>query len=1060
MTESAATERPVVADRAVAVIGLALRFPGADDAGQFWETIRDGTVHVRRFTEEDFADAGVPEEDFRSPDFVGASALLDGIAEFDAEFFGITGKEASITDPQHRLLLECCHHALEDGGYAQEPDEERIAVYASTGYRLYTMQNYLASNLAVAGWDSDWVSAKQVQVGNAADFAAARVAFRLGLTGPAISVQTACSSSLVSVHLAARALLARDADLALVGSAALHLPQIGGHHHMRGSTISPSGKIRPFDADADGTVGGNGVAAVLLKRLDKALADGDTIRAVVLGSDVSNDGSGKRGFAAPSVEGQRSAAVRALRDAAVPAESIGYLEAHGTGTFKGDPIEFAALEAAYRAKSGRTGFCELGTVKANIGHLDACAGLAGLIKAVLVLEHEELPPLAGHARANPAIGLAGSPFTVSTQPRRWPRTNVPRRAAVHSIGMGGTNAHVILQEAPKQSAARPGDAEPPAVLPLSARTDEALRDLAAAYHKELIDSAAGRRHADIVTTAAAGRRHHARRLVLLGSEPSEHARAIDDWLEHGAGSGRSAGDGWLSGGVPGEIRGACTAFLFSGQGGPHPGMARELSQRFPAFREALDECDRHFRASSGSSLLPQLVGRDGPAQGWGTDVVQPALFAFQLALTRLWESLGVTPSIVAGHSIGEYAALCAVGALSVEDGMSLTTARGSLIQQGTATGRMAAVFAGRETVESIIAATPGVELAVVNGASNHVIAGPPGAVGDALRRCDQAVVRWIDLPVDRAFHTSLLEPVLAEFTVAADAVKFQPSTLPFVSGLDGVVRSAGWIPDAEYLVRQIREPVRFDEVLMRLGMVEPTSLLEIGPTATLSALARRALPDGPPAIASQTPRTGLDTFWTAVARLYCAGVDISWGQLVAECGGRRIPLPGYPFRRTEHWAGPPLPRPGYLHRGIRSNHKEPDMPDQILHQVIELTARQLGLRPEQVRADRPYVELGADSLQLIGLVKELEHDFAVDISLRELLEDAATPALTAQLIQGRIPGQPRSGLTQEPPNSWAAKADLDALAADIRVLAQTQARLLEQLTEIVGLVGARGEATR
>ncbi|REH46881.1 acyl carrier protein [Kutzneria buriramensis] len=524
---------------------MAFRFPGADSPAAFWRDISAGVSRVHRFTRAELAAAGVPERDYRSPDFTGASGLITGIDRFDAEFFGMTAREAAITDPQQRLFLECCHHALEDGGYAGA--DARVGVYASTGYRLYSLHSYLDHNLAAAGWEPDWMSVKQVQVGNYADFTATRAAFRLGLTGPAINVATACSGALVAVHLAAQAVRLGDADLAIAGGSALHLPQVTGHRHVKGSTISRTGVIRPFDAAADGTVGGNGVAAVLLKRLDRALADGDTVHAVILGSGVTNDGADKAGFPAPSVSGQRDAVLRALETAAVPATSIGYLEAHGTGTRKGDPIEFEALRSAFARHTDRTGFCSLGTVKPAIGHLDSCAGLAGLIKAVLVLRHGVLPPLVNFREPNPAIDLAASPFTIDTDARAWPDGDHPRRAGVHSVGMGGTNAHVIL-EAPPAAPAR--HRRPvPGVLPLSARDPQALADLAAAYRDHL------RRHpdtspTDLLTTAALGRRHFTHRLVALGRTPAELADALD---RPNAGPDSASPDRGIGSGPDGEL---------------------------------------------------------------------------------------------------------------------------------------------------------------------------------------------------------------------------------------------------------------------------------------------------------------------------------------------------------------------------------------------------------------------------------------------------------------------------------------------------------------------------
>ncbi|NEA13646.1 polyketide synthase, partial [Streptomyces sp. SID10692] len=518
-------------DDRIAVIGTALRFPGADTPEAYWRDIRAGAGHVRRFTRAEFAAAGIPAERYRQPGFAGASAPLAGVDGFDAGFFGMSGREAELTDPQQRLFLECCFHALEDGGYAGDGSGRagdggglaeggggsvqqgrtgggahgsvRIGVYGSVGYRLYSLHSYLAENLAAEAGSGDWMTAKQVQVGTYPDFVAARAAFRLGLTGPALTVSTACSSSLVAVHLACQALRAGDADLMLVGSAALHLPQVSGHVPVKGSTLSPTGAVRAFDAAADGTVGGNGAAAVLLKPLARALADGDTVHAVILGSAVTNDGADKRGFAAPGAAGQRDAVLGALRAAGVDAASIGYVEAHGTGTLKGDPIEFAALTEAFRAHTDRTGFCALGSTKPAIGHLDSAAGLAGLIKAVEVLRHGVVPPLVNFARPNPALSVESSPFLLPVRERSWPLPGV-RRAGVHAIGMGGTNAHVILEQAPEAApvaaaaaAAAPStpsmsapallspSARVPALLPVSAADGEALRAYAGALRDRL-----------------------------------------------------------------------------------------------------------------------------------------------------------------------------------------------------------------------------------------------------------------------------------------------------------------------------------------------------------------------------------------------------------------------------------------------------------------------------------------------------------------------------------------------------------------------------------------------
>ena len=1218
-------------DRRVAVIGMALRFPGAETAAQYWRDIEAGVSHVRRFSRAELRSAGVSEDLLDDPDLVGASALLDGVDGFDAAFFGMTGREAEVTDPQQRLLLECCHHALEDGGYAGS--DARIGVYGSVGYRLYSLHSYLANNLADVPGD-DWIAQKQVQVGNYPDFAANRAAFRLGLRGPAVNVATACSSALVSVHLACQALLAGDAELMLVASAALHLPQITGHRHVKGSTISRSGTVRAFDADADGTVGGNGVAAVLLKPLARALADGDTVHAVILGSAVTNDGDDKEGFAAPGVAGQRDAVLGALSRAGVPADSLGYLEAHGTGTFKGDPIEFAALTEAFRAHTDGTAFCALGSTKPAIGHLDSAAGLAGLIKAILVLRHGVIPPLVNFTRANPLLALETSPFVVPTRATPWPNTGV-RRAGVHSIGMGGTNAHVIVEEAPGRELGRvsggapgraPGRApgvlsgggaggvatgvpggmaqgtpggtatdvpggtatdvpedesgsapgggsgrgaeevrggrDVPALLPLSARTPEALAAYAQAFRDELV-----RRPdlspADLLTTTALGRRHLPQRLVVtapfaegLDAFLAETQGALNGTADRAAapadapGAFTATADQPLSPAAPTDAPGAFTgtadrtvapAFLFSGQGTGGPGMAAALAARFPVVAAVLRECARVYeeetgqkdflaritdagrpsggredtlaRAADGSHIAHGPVssdslstsaeearrpGRPGPVAEdphraartlgpvsappapWDTAFAQPAIFALQVAQLRLWRSWGVRPGSVAGHSVGEFAALCAAGALSLADGMRLLCRRGRLMQD-TEPGAMLAVFADRDRVRELAADVGRVELAVSNGPEHQVLAGPPGAIAEARRRLTEQGLTGVPLPVDRAFHSALLDPVLNELRVAAEKTELRPVEIEFVSGLDGVAHPPGWLPDADHLVRQARHTADFHAVLRTLAPKD--ILLELGPDATLTRLARRAVPDTLCVPTGGTP----DEVWRAGARLHCAGVPLDWAALLEGCGGRRIPLPTYPFEHRSYWLGPPPPPTTAVpaHEPAREPDGENDVTDQaVLKRVLELTAQHLGYDQDGLRAGETYVGLGADSLQLIGMLRQLEGEFGVRLAVRELLEDAGSPELTARLIAERVarptpepraeiidvrrtpeprkaaPQAPETPRTPETPGQaeYASRGEVAELRRQIDLLAETQASLITQLSDAVALLTAERAA--
>ncbi|GGV99872.1 type I polyketide synthase [Streptomyces globisporus] len=1062
-------------DDRIAVIGTALRFPGADTPEAYWRDIRAGRSRVRRFTRAEFAAAGVPAAEYERPGFGGASAPLEGVDGFDAGFFGMSGREAELTDPQQRLFLECCFHALEDGGYAGGEDRYagldggsvRIGVYGSSGYRLYSLHSYLAHHLAAEAGSGDWMTAKQVQVGNYTDFTATRAAFRLGLTGPALTVSTACSSALVSVHLACQALRAGDADLMLVGSAALHLPQVSGHVPVKGSTLSPTGTVRAFDADADGTVGGNGAAAVLLKPLERALADGDTVHAVILGSAVTNDGADKRGFAAPGVAGQRDAVLGALRAADLDAATIGYVEAHGTGTLKGDPIEFAALTEAFRAHTDRTGFCALGSTKPAIGHLDSAAGLAGLIKAVEVLRHGIVPPLVNFARPNPALAVDDSPFLLPVRERAWPLAGV-RRAGVHSIGMGGTNAHVILEQAPEAVPLPPAPpaAPVPALLPLSAADGEALRAYATALRDHLADGARPS-PADLLTTTALGRRLLPHRLVVTAADP---VAGLEAFL-----SGAPAGEAYTTG-VADGVRDPAPVFLFSGQGGGHPGMGAELAARFPVVAEVLESCARVYAEETGrDDFLDRIVGGQGSAR-WDTAFAQPALFALQLAQARLWERLGVTPARVAGHSVGAYAALCVAGALDTEDAMRLVCGRGRLMQERSAPGAMVSVFVPRVRVRELLAAVPGLELAVVNGAMHQVLGGSPEAV-EAVRALLAARGEAYEvLTVDRAFHTALLDAALEEFRVLADKTEPRPLHTEFIDGIDGTVRPAGWRPDAAYLVAQARRTADFAAVMAKLG---PTPLLlELGPSAVLTGLVRRTSPD-----AVCLPTRDLER---AVAALHCAGAGVDWAALLDGCGGRRVRLPTYPFQRRSHWRGPAP----YVHPSPRST--EDRMTEQaVLDRVLELTARHLGHRSDEVSADRTFVGLGADSLQLIGMVRQLEAEFGTEISMREVLEEAGTPRLTAALIAGRTapsvapppsaaplpasatltaPAAPRPAPLAAPAAAavaapvadepvYATRAEVTALSEQIRQLAETQAAMLTQLSEAVALLTARTTGT-
>ncbi|MEV5353178.1 amino acid adenylation domain-containing protein [Streptomyces sp. NPDC052693] len=1010
-------------DQRVAVIGMALRFPGARTADEFWANLRDGVNSVRVFGERELAAAGLTAEQRRAPGHVPVSGVLDGVEEFDADFFALSPREAGLTHPAHRLFLECCHQALEEAGHAATAPGTRVGVFAGSGMNLYDHQRRPATGTPYD--PADPAAGMQSAIGREPDFLATRVAYRLGLTGPAIGVQTACSTSLVAVHLAVQALLTGETDLALAGAAAVHLPQETGYHSHPGSILSPTGRCRAFDAEADGTVGGNGVAAVLLKRLDRALADGDTVHAVILGSAVNNDGAAKVGFSAPGVEGQAEVVRQALRRADVPPETISYVEAHGTGTRLGDPVELTALARALRpGEDGPAGFCAVGSVKPNIGHLDSCAGMAGLVKTVLMLRHRTLVPTPHLTRPNPELPLADGPLRLATELEPWRVPDgVPRRAGVSALGVGGTNAHVVLEEAPP---ARPRPVpELPVLVPVSATDPESLDALTAALRERLLadpDLAA----ADVAATLALGRPHRAARTAVTGRTAGDLARAL---AEHRRTEPAPLGP---------------VAFAFTGQGSARRGMARGLYAAHPAARATLDRCEELHVREFGGSLLAALLtapgpdGPDGPAgpggaaapdEIWPTDTAQPALFAHQAALADAWRAAGIRPELLFGHSVGEYAALYAAGALSLEDGLRLTAWRGRLMRDRCPAGGMLAVRCDRATARRIAAAS-GTELAAVNGPDAQVLSGSPQALKEAARLLDLEGLRRRALPVDRAFHSAEIDGALDAFRDLAAAVTYRAPHTPLVTTADGELHRAGWTVDAEYLRRQARQPVRFDLAMATAVAQGCRDFVEIGAGRTLTGLGRHCVPDSrwlQGQGAGDTAAEQVHGFLTALGSLYGRGADLDWRALTG--AGGRVPLPGHPLRRRKvpyltaampSEGGTPLADAAALTAPEAVTRTGPD--NDVLDFVRRSAADKLGRPVADVTPDRSFFELGADSLSLMGLTTELQQRYGVRVPVREVFDTADTPGRLAERVaelrgNGRDAMDPPSHTVIEPPVS-------------------------------------------
>src|SRR6185312_7295206 len=750
----------------VAVVGMSARFPGAADLDAYWRNLRDGVESIAPFSAEELAAAGVPQELLEKPRYVRAGAVLRDVELFDGGLFGFTPREAELMDPQHRLFLEQSWEALENAGYDPGRYPGTVGIFGGMGMSKYLLLHLLSHPEVV-----EEAGSLQLRLLNDKDFLVSTVAFKLGLTGPSVTVQTACSTSLVAICFACQSLLNYQCDMALAGGVTIALPQTAGYL-AQDNFLSPDGHCRAFDAEAQGTVEGSGVGLVVLKRLSDALADGDTVHAVITGYATNNDGSHKVGYTAPNPDAQAEVVAMAQAMAGVAPETISYVEAHGTGTPLGDTLEVSALTRVFAAGTERKGFCALGSVKTNIGHLDAAAGVAGLIKTVLALEHGLLPPSLHFRVPNPRIDFAGSPFFVNAGLRPWwPDGGLPRRAGVSSFSMGGANAHVVLEEAPAVEpppAARPWD-----LLVLSARSETALAALAARLADHL------ERHpdlelADVAHTLQQGRRALPWRRVVAARDTAGAVAALRDPRR-----GLTA--------VAPEPRERPVVFLCSGQGSQYLGMGRDLYREEPFFRRQIDRCAALLEPRLGLALrravdpegeTPSTLG--AAALLARTDLAQPALFAVEVAVARLWIEWGVAPAALLGHSVGEYVAACLAGVMTLEEGIALVAERGRLLQELSG-GAMLAVALPEPEIAPWLRG--GVSLAAVNEPARCVVSGPEVDVEDLARRLAKQGVDCRRLATSYAFHSAMMDPELDRFAAAIARVRLAPPRIPFVSNL-------------------------------------------------------------------------------------------------------------------------------------------------------------------------------------------------------------------------------------------------------------------------------------
>ncbi|MDJ0630912.1 MAG: SDR family NAD(P)-dependent oxidoreductase [Rhodobacter sp.] len=878
----------------IAIVGLAVRLPGGqENAETYWRNLRDGICSIRRFDKDVLEEAGVPPHLLARPDYVPFAAPLDRFDHFDAEFFGLSPKEAAIMDPQHRQFLELSWEALERAGHVPSSFDGKVGVYAGCGMGSYFYFNVCSNPDLVE--DTGMFLLRHT--GNDKDFLSTRVSHALDLKGPSVNVQTACSTSLVAVHYAAQALASGECDMALAGGATIELPQGHGYVYKENEILSPDGQCRAFDHRAEGTVFGSGAGVVALRRLEDAVRDGDPILAVIKGSAINNDGADKAGYLAPSVSGQAKAVAAAHKAAGVSAETIDYVECHGTGTYLGDPIEVAALTEAFRETTDAEGFCRIGSVKTNIGHLDTAAGIASLGKAALALQHGEIPPTLGFEAPNPAIDFETSPFRVNDRLTPWPTRDHPRRAGVNSLGVGGTNAHVVLEEAPE---ALPSEDSgwPFQLLTLSARSEAAL-DAAADRLADHLEAHPEQPLADVAFTLKEGRHGFDKRRVVVAESHAEAARLLRECPQHRVFSQSTVAE------TPD------TVFMFPGGGAQYAGMARDLYDTEPVFREWMDTGLDHLQPKLDDDVravwLPGEGDLDAADARLKTPSVQlPLIMIVEYALAQLWISWGVKPAALIGHSMGENTAACLAGVMSFEDCIGLVHLRGRLFDTVPAGGMLSVPLSEAELRPYL---GDDLDIAAINAPSLTVATGPEMALAALEARLAAADIEGTRIAIDIAAHSRMLEPILDDFRAYLQSIALHAPALPFVSNVTGTWITEAEATDPDYWVRHLRGMVRFADGIDTLAETQDRIFLEVGPGRAMVALAaqnpkvtrKRVMGT----LRDPADKVGDDVYFvTMLGRHWAMGGSFDWSQIWEGARRRRVSLPTYPFQQKRYFIEP------------------------------------------------------------------------------------------------------------------------------------------------------------
>ncbi|MDR0182533.1 polyketide synthase [Lysobacter arvi] len=1015
----ATTRRAVDAREPIAIIAMAGRFPGANDVEAFWDNLCEGRDSITKFRLDEL-DPAVSATDRSDPAYVAARGVIDNVELFDAAFFGIGPREAELMDPQQRIFLELCWECLERGGHAPDGTGATVTgVFAGMNNATYFQRHVSAHPELV-----NRIGALQVMIGNEKDYIATRVAHKLDLTGPAVSVHTACSTSLVAIAQAVESLQSGLCDMALAGGIAVTCPPRSGYLYQEGSMLSPDGHTRTFDANAQGTVFGDGAAVVLLKRLSDAIADGNPVYAVIRGTALNNDGANRASFTAPSSEGQAAVIALAHDRAGVDARSIGYVEAHGTATPLGDPIEIEGLTRAFRRSTQDAGFCRIGSLKSNVGHMVTAAGAAGVIKTALSLHEKRIPASIHFESPNPTIDFASTPFVVNARMTAWEReTDAPRRAGVSSFGLGGTNAHAVLEEAPALRAS--DEADGPQLLVLSARTPSAL-GAATARLADHLDAHRDANLADVAWTLAAGRKAFAHRIAIAADDVAsaiETLRAPDTLAE--AARSRPA-------------RAAGLVFMFPGQGATYPGMGRSLHASEPVFRDALDECAEGLRDELGFDLRERLFADDAEAL-LPTWIMQPATFAIEYALAKWWMSRGVEPAAMIGHSIGEFVAATLAGVFDLRDALHLIARRGALMQAQPA-GSMLSIRLPADAARDRL--PPTLSLAAENSPLACVVAGESDPVAAFQAQLEGEGIACRALRTSHAFHSAMMEPVLAPFREVVAGVRLNAPARPIVSTVTGAWLRAEEATSPDYWARHLREPVRFSSALQSLLEGEDASrvLLEVGPRGTLNALARQQPLVQKQRIATvaslaDRPDTERRDLLGAAGKLWSQGAPIDPAGFDTRAIRHRLRLPTYPFERQRYWVeavaaspGNVVPHPAVAAAARTNTVLEPVMPssspvtampvaanapaapapgrrERLVGQLRGLFENVAGFDMSDADADTNFIELGLDSLMLTQVAVQLQKTFEVPVNFRQLMGDCSSLDRLAGMLDATLPAE-------------------------------------------------------